>query len=666
MRKGFFRHLAAVNIRKNAGTYIPYILTCIVTVAMFYIVKSLSLNPGLEQMIGSDTLIYILELGTQVVAVFAFIFLFYTNSFLMKRRKKEFGVLNVLGLEKRHLSRVILWETLYVVLISLVCGLVLGIVLDKAMYLLIGRIVGARVTLGFFVSASAIVTTILLFAGIFILINVNSVWQIFVSNTIELLHGGNTGEKEPKTKWLMTAAGVVSLGAGYYIALTTKNPVASVLLFFVAVILVIIGTYLLFTAGSIAFLKLMRKNKKYYYKKNHFVSVSGMIYRMKQNAVGLANICILSTMVLVMLSTTTSLMAGLEDIIRTRYPNDFAVYSSEDTAEKSEAYFDSVRGLQKEAGIRVTGEIEYTYLSVLAFRNGSSYSVEITPGISDMGMLENVMFMPLSDYNRLTGETKILAPDEVMIYSYRTSFDGPEMCIEGRTYKIRERLDDFQGNGMVAANIRDMVYVVVSSMDEIHEIDALQRAVLSDTAYDIRRYYGFDVDASEDEKMQFYEDYIEWMTKSDHGYSGTFESRAEARSSINGIYGGLFFIGIFLGLLFTMATVLIIYYKQISEGYEDKERFAIMQKVGMSAREVRATIHSQVLSVFFLPVLVAGVHVAVAFPIISKLLSLMNLKDTGLFALCTIICYLVFTAVYILIYILTAKAYYRIVSKSKD
>lgn len=353
----FYPALAAGNIKKNRRTYFPYILTCILTIAMFYIFKSLSFNPGIEKMLGGSTIAYILTLGSVVVALYALIFLFYTNSFLIKRRKKEFGMFNILGMEKRHLAIVLGWETLYVLLVSLAAGLGLGIVLDKMMFLLLGKISGAKATLGFFISPKVIVMTAELAAVIFLLIFLNAVRQLHLANPVELLRDGSAGEKEPKTRWLMAVSGIICVGSGYYLAVTTENPLASILVFFVAVILVIAGTYLLFTAGSIAFLKLLRKNKRYYYKTRHFISVSGMIYRMKQNAVGLANICVLSTMVLVMVSSTSSMMIGMEDILQTRYTSGFMIMSHETEKERNQEVWEIVRRLQTEKKIDVKNEI---------------------------------------------------------------------------------------------------------------------------------------------------------------------------------------------------------------------------------------------------------------------------------------------------------------------
>lgn len=661
MKKGFFLKLAANNIRKNGKTYVPYLLTCIMTVAMFYILRSLSLNPGLKKMVGGGFLSYIISLGTWIVAIFAFIFLFYTNSFLMKRRKKEFGIFHILGMEKRHLSRVLGWENFYVMLISLAAGLILGIALDKVMFLLIAKVIAGEITLGFFVSAEAVGTTILLFTGIFLLIFLNSVHQIHGANSIELLRAGNVGEREPKTKWIMTILGVGCLGGGYYIAFATENPIESVLMFFVAVILVIAGTYMLFTAGSIALLKALRRKKSYYYKTRHFTSVSGMIYRMKQNAVSLANICILSTMVLVMISSTTSLMVGMEDIIQARYPADFVVYSNEAVPERSEEAIEEIHQLQKEKNLSVTGEMEYTYLAFSAIRDGDTFHVTREGSISMVNSIQNLLFVSLSDYNELTGENKILNDNEIMIYSNRERFEYPTLKLFDKKYTIVEKLDDFIGNGILSANIASSQFVVVPDMENIYELYEQQKEALTDIAGNIRVCYAFYTDAEKEEQEAFYTSLQELFTKQE--YQGTVESRCDSRQSFSSLYGGFFFIGIFLGVLFIMATVLIIYYKQISEGYDDKERFGIMQKVGMNREEVRSSIHSQVLTVFFLPLIVAGIHVAAAFPMISKLLEVMNMYNTGLYITCTIVCFLVFTVMYVFIYTLTARTYYRIVSR---
>nr|WP_300767212.1 FtsX-like permease family protein [uncultured Acetatifactor sp.] len=661
MKMSFYPKLAAGNMKKNARTYVPYMLTCIITVAMYYIVKSLSQNPGVKEMIGGGYLSELMFIGSHVVALFAVIFLFYTNSFLVKRRKKEFGVFNILGMEKRHLAWVLGWETAYLALGSLVLGLLLGIIMDKAMYLLVGKIIGGGVPLGFFVSARVIGQTVQIFAVIFLLICINAIRQVHVADPIALLQAGNAGEKEPSTRWLLALAGLVSVGGGYYIAVTVSDPVASLLLFFVAVVLVIIGTYLLFTAGSIALLKILRKNRKYYYRTRHFVSVSGMIYRMKQNAVGLANICVLSTMVLVMVSTTTSLMIGMEDVVRERYPADIMVYFKEDAPQGNQAYIEAIRALQRERGLAVKNEMAYLYLGLSAsheYKYEESHEIGVTSALDSM---DELFLITLDDYNAVMKERKTLEEGEVMVYSNRTSYDLPVFKLLGREYRVAEKLDSFVGNGQYSANMCNTIYIVVPDREALLEIYDAQRELLGENARSIRQVYGFDMDADEEEQNAFYNDLLDCMAQ--NGISAVTEARAEAKSSFISLYGGLFFIGVFLGVLFVMATVLIIYYKQISEGYDDRERFSIMQKVGMSRDEVKSAIHSQVVTVFFLPLIVAGIHVTAAFPLISKLLVLMQLTNTKLFIACTGACFLVFAVMYVFVYNLTARTYYRIVSR---
>ncbi len=661
MKMSFYPKLAAGNMKKNARTYVPYMLTCIITVAMYYIVKSLSQNPGVKEMIGGGYLSELMFIGSHVVALFAVIFLFYTNSFLVKRRKKEFGVFNILGMEKRHLAWVLGWETAYLALGSLVLGLLLGIIMDKAMYLLVGKIIGGGVSLGFFVSARVIGQTVQIFAVIFLLICINAIRQVHVADPIALLQAGNAGEKEPSTRWLLALAGLVSVGGGYYIAVTVSDPLASLLLFFVAVVLVIIGTYLLFTAGSIALLKILRKNRKYYYRTRHFVSVSGMIYRMKQNAVGLANICVLSTMVLVMVSTTTSLMIGMEDVVRERYPADIMVYFKEDAPQGNQAYIEAIRALQRERGLAVENEMAYLYLGLSAsheYKYEESHEIGVTSALDSM---DELFLITLDDYNAVMKERKTLEEGEVMVYSNRTSYDLPVFKLLGREYRVAEKLDSFVGNGQYSANMSNTIYIVVPDREALLEIYDAQRELLGENARGIRQVYGFDMDADEEEQNAFYNDLLDCMAQ--NGISAVTEARAEAKSSFISLYGGLFFIGVFLGVLFVMATVLIIYYKQISEGYDDRERFSIMQKVGMSRDEVKSAIHSQVVTVFFLPLIVAGIHVTAAFPLISKLLVLMQLTNTKLFIACTGACFLVFAVMYVFVYNLTARTYYRIVSR---
>lgn len=661
MRRGFFARLAAGNIKKNGNTYFPYILTCVVTVMLYYIVKSLSLNPGLEEMAGDQTLISLMEMGTRIIGLFALIFLFYTNSFLLKRRKKEFGVFHILGLGKRHLAKTLAWESLYAFFISMAGGLLFGMALDKLMFLLIAKIVRAEVSLGFFVSAKAIWSTVRLFAVIFLLIFLNAVRQIQVATPVSLLQDSQAGEREPKTKWLSALLGFLCVGTGYYLAITTKNPISSIYIFFIAATLVVVGTYLLFTAGSIAFLKLLRSSKSYYYRTGHFISVSGMIYRMKQNAVGLANICILSTMVLVMISATSSLMIGIDDVVNSRYPYDFVVYSREDTEERSEALYARVRELQQEQGLSVTDEVEYSYLVFSAMQEGNSFRVSRENALLDADKIVNLYVITLDEYNGAAGANASLSDGEILLYDSQGGYNAPSLKLFDREYQVKAVLDDFPGKGLMAANIASSYFLVVPGQQEMDAIYAKQKEALTNIASEPDSFYAFDTDADQEEQRAFAAALLDLLQNGE--LKGSPDSKVDADAIYLKLYGGFFFLGLFLGVLFLMAAVLIIYYKQISEGFEDRERFAIMRKVGLSRREVRAAIRSQVLTVFFLPLLVAGVHVAAAFPLMSRLLALLYLSNTRLYMACTAVSFLVFAAFYVIVYLLTARTYYRIVSR---
>lgn len=662
-----YPRLAFDNIRKNARTYIPYILTCSFATAMFYIMKSLSLNEGIENVQGGDTIVPMLSLGTYIIAIFVCIFLFYTNSFLMKNRKKEFGLFNILGMEKRHISKVIGYESLYVAIISLVTGIFAGIILDKLMYMLILKIMSAEIPLGFYISKNAIISTVILFGILFLLIFLNSLRMIHLSKPIELLKGGNTGEKEPKAKWFLALIGVISLGAGYYIALTVKNPINALLLFFVAVVLVILGTYLIFTAGSIALLKILKANKKYYYKTNHFISVSGMIYRMKQNAVGLANICILSTMVLVTLSPTVSMIVGVEDIIMQRYPYqlEFNAYSADE--EKYQGIVDIIDETAKEENIEITEQVVYSSLQFSALYTGGD-EFFFSDDTSDMSMLDNVYnlnFITAKDYSAYIGKEITLNDDEVIFYSDRVKYNNDSFKLFGKIYTITEHTDNYISDGLMSADICPTFGIVVKDISILEELQKEQAKIYNDAYSSIVSHCKIDTDGNAEEQIRLYNKIWDKTTPyvQDNDISYYVECREYSRDSAYGLYGGLFFLGMFLSVLFTIAAVLIIYYKQISEGYNDKKQFEIMQKVGMSEHEVKKSIHSQVLTVFFLPLITAGIHTAFSFPIVKKILAMLQLTNVKLFVISNICVFLVFAIIYAAIYLTTAKVYYKIVKK---
>lgn len=642
MNNFIYEKLAVTNLKNNRKTYVPYIFTGVLTVMMFYIIDALSRGKGITQ----DTLKICLQYATGVIVVFAVIFLFYTNSFLIKRRKKEIGVYNILGMGKRHIARMMAVETILTAGISILGGLVFGIIFGKLMYLLLLKILHNSVDMQFSVNGTAIVQTVILFAGIFLLTYLYNILQIQLVNPVELLHGGNQGEKEPKSRWLLVIVGVAALGNGYRIALTTEAPLEALLKFFVAVVCVIIGTYALFIAGSIVVLKILRKNKAYYYNPKHFTSVSGMIYRMKQNGAGLANICVLSTMVLVMVSTTVSLYAGMEDILDSRFPRDVSIVCNEADTNKEETLQRLIKEQCEKAGVKITDRVRYRYGSMNAVLKGNN--LEKVEQYYPDNHFYYVEMITQEEYNRIEKKNVSLKEQEILTYTTNGKCGKKQINIAGQNYQVKKELSEMTSQPKSTAEMYKTLYIVFANAEQIERIESFSYA----DKFNLKGDDGKQKEALEQIQNEFYEKFPD----------GTMESRMLSRSSFYELYGGLFFIGIYLGSMFIMATVLIIYYKQISEGYDDRERYQIMQKVGMSKKEVKRSIRSQVLSVFFLPLVVAVIHVAVAFKVMTKILGVLNLTNVSLFAVCTIITIAVFAVFYIIVYSITAKEYYRIVN----
>lgn len=620
----------------------PYILTCIGTMMMFYVMHAISLNDGLLNMPNSMSLQSILSMGVVVILIFSVIFLLYTNSFLIKRRKKELGLFNVLGMEKKHIAWVLFFETLFTSLISLAFGLFGGIILNKLMFVLLLRLLKFDIPLGFELDMASIEFTAQCFSLIFILTLICNLVQIWISKPIELLKGGQVGEKEPKTKWISAIIGVLSLGIGYGIALSVETPLAAIPLFLVAVIFVMIGTYELFTAGSIVVLKLLRKNKKIYYKKHNFIAISGMMYRMKQNAKGLANICILSTAVIVMLSTTVSLYVGMEESLHTQYPQDVFLRGNDVNDEKINRINQILDDKVNEYQIKLKDEFHYKSKSMMATLKDGNYALgqNISSDSYSFG------FISIDDFNRLEQTDIQLSVDEVLIFSISGTYGKDSIMINNQVYQIKQEFDEVSFQPKQENSLFPVYLLIVNDIQIFGEEDV---------------YYsvGFNVDNTDEVSVEFVDSLnTEFRLNSIDAYvSGAASSRADFLMS----YGGLFFLGIFLGTLFLMATVLIIYYKQVSEGYDDKERFEIMQRVGMSKQEIRKTIRVQILMVFFLPLIFMMIHIAFAFPIITKLLALFGLMNTQLFLAATIGTIVIFASIYALIFNLTAKTYYKIV-----
>ena len=656
MRKALYMRLAAGNLKKNRQLYGPYLIACIVTVMMMCIMILLEGDRGLKTIEGGQSVAATLMFGCIVIAVFSLIILVYINSLLIKQRKKEFALYNILGMEKRHISKVLFWESAYTAVISIGAGLIFGSVFSKLMQLILMKIIGGDISFNMDISFSVLFFTAVIFTGFFLLVLLMNIRTIRVAQPVELLRGSSEGEREPKSKWVLAVLGVVFLAAGYVMSIMTKDVVSAITLFFIAVICVIIGTYLMFIAFSIVLLKGLKKNKRYYYQTKHFATVSGMIYRMKRNAAGLASICILSTMVIVTVSTTVCLYAGVGDIINNMYPYDvnmkYYPYSQQ-TSEKLEA---AAEDTAKRQGREIKELYSFSKMSFAANRSGDKLIVD-NDTITGIGTVDVTIITP-EDYKRLTGKDAGLKKGEVLIYSEKESF-GDKVELLGEEYRAI-KTDEFPkavflsistANCGIVADSRETAEAMLHRYE-----DMTGQIIINGGMY-------INLDGTDDEKIAFSNALN--SEAADFEYEFYFlESRqlVEKEGSYS-FYGAFFFLGMFLGLVFIFATVMIIYYKQVSEGYDDRKRFDIMQKVGMTEAEVRQTIRSQVLIVFFLPLAAAAMHVAFAFPMIRRILAAFSMTNVTLFAVCTAATFIGFAVIYLLVYLQTSKTYYSIVRR---
>lgn len=670
MGKLYFK-LAKTNLSNNKPFYIPYIISSIITVAMLYMMSFLSDNKGLNKIMGADSLAIIFRLGVGIIVIFSYIFLFYTNSFIIKRRKKEIGVYNILGMEKRHLSKVLFVETIYSAIISLVCGIIVGIAFSKFILMVLYGIIGIHKTVEFFVNIHGIILCVVSFGILFLLTFLYNFMQIKLANPIELLRGTSVGEREPKTKILMTIIGVVCLAIAYYIAITTENPLNVLTLFFVAVLLVIIGTFALFTAGSIALLKLLRNNKKFYYNKRHFMAVSGMLYRMKQNAAGLASICILSTMVLVVISTTVSMYVGIQDELMARYPNDVCVtvdYNSviDKSSEIEKAIFDEIDSAE------VKNKKAFSYLSVFVGQKGDNFTTDK----EHLSFQNSYLFYILSkdDFIKMDNSFKdkignISKGEAVVVLNKK--YDKKDIKIFGENYKVNKSFEHMEDNDLyMISTLNGLGYIILDNDESVQELYDMQEKMLGKGANYYTNKIRFDFKSgNKKQKAAAYKKIDNVVkkyfkeNKNDKKEISSYwvESRQENEQNFYLLYGGLFFLGIFLGTMFLMVTVMIIFYKQITEGYDDRERYQILEKVGMSSREVKDTIKSQIRIVFVLPIFAAAVHVTAAFPMVNRILKMLNLNNEKLFAGCLAATIIVFAVIYYLVFKVTSRTYYKIV-----
>ena len=672
MHKGIFSRLAKQNIRNNKSTYIPYMITCIFCIAMIYMMEFLRDCPTLDQAVRqADEVRMIVFTGEIVVEIFCIIFLIYSNSFLMKRRQKEIGLYNILGLEKNHIGIVMFLETIITSIGSLAGGIAAGIIGSKLALLLLLKLLHIPSVLGFYISVKGIFTCLFMFGIVFLMILFLNLAKIHLSRPVELLRGNNIGEKEPAAKWLMALIGFICLGAGYYLAVTTESPIKAITIFLLAVILVMAGTYLLFTAGSIVILKFLRRRKSFYYRTGNFISISGMLYRMKQNAIGLASICILSTGVLLMISMTVSIYFGMNDIMLNRYPYDVDMSVTSISEEECQTAIEAFEKAIADNKVPVEKSVEEIYLDIVCSKNGDQILIKPTNTIRNSDSVLVLSLLNQAEYERLTGISANLNDGEIFAW-YPSAVQKDSVTVDEKEFTVKKWMDKNPltcGEDAVSDNA-----VLVVTDEDFKKFDEMRTEMYKGVSSapageDLTLHLGLDITGSETDKIDFGTPVMEVVKdlKKNGGLSEnswiTSGIRQQEYESYYADNGSLLFIGIFLGSLFLMGTAMIIYYKQISEGYEDQKRFEIMQKVGLSRREVRSSVRRQILMVFFLPLLMAMLHITMAFPMIRRMLLLFGMTNTKLFIGCTAGTVLIFAVVYGLIYLMTARSYYHIVER---
>ena len=681
MKAGFYPKLAFDGIRKNRRLYLPYVLTCVGMVMMFYILTFLQQTPALDALPGTDTIRVTLGFGSWVVAIFACIFLFYTNSFLMRRRKKEFGLYSILGMGKGNIGHILFWESLMIAVFSTVVGLAAGMALSKLAELGLVALMQGEATYTLSASSDAVLQTSAVFGFIFLLLFLNTLRQVRFSSAVSLLHSEAVGEKPPKGNWFLGTLGLLLLGAGYYIAVAMADPLSALSMFFVAVILVILGTYLLMISGSVLLCRLLQKKKAYYYKSNHFISVSSMGYRMKRNGAGLGSICIMACMVLVMISSTAALYFGAEDALRSRYPSEMNLQvqyadPASLTGGGTSSLRDKVQAIADAQGAQLTGVTDYRVASIAGVvQNGVIVTdpKEVnTLSAATLSGVAQFFLLPLSDYNTCMGTAETLEDGEALLYVLRTDYDADTIAFRGgSTFRIKKQVDSFMGSGDAVMSLIPTIAIIVPDFSAAIAPMASWTDSRGDPALILKWNYNFDTGLSAQGQVDLYRSLKDALRAEEIAgtadyYAQNLDSREANRTDFYATFGGLFYLGIILSIVFLFATVLMIYYKQVCEGYEDQRRFGIMQKVGMTEKDIRRSINSQLLTVFFLPLGLALCHLSFAFPMIRKILLCFHLTNVWLFVLTTVITFLVFAVFYTLVYRATSNAYYNIVSSAKQ
>ena len=661
MKLSLYARLAAQNIRKSRRLYVPYLLSGVCMVMIFYVLSALTGDPALLSMSGGAQMAMLLSLGVIVMALFSALFLLYTSSFLMKQRGRELSLYNMLGMSKRHIVCIVFFETLFCAGICIGAGLALGVLSSKAFQLSLLRLMGSPVSPDFTVAPSLLGTTALTFLAIFLLIFLRGAVSVLRCNPVELMRASRSGEKPPRANALKALLGIAMLAAGYVLALRVRNALSAFTMFFIAVLLVIGGTFQCFSSASVFFLRLLQSNKGYYYKPNHFISVSSMRYRMKRNGTSLAVICILSTMVLVILSSVTCLYAGTQDMLMTQYPRQIEITHKSDELPAADALSAPVEQALSDEGLTPENVISYRSFYIAGQLDGDNVLAERGGSITDIDSVISITVMPLADYNAMCGTSYTLAPGEALATgSLLHRLNGRVTVFGSQTYTFAATDIPLPTDAQGDFDVVEALLLILPDEDAFMELYTVQQEAYGSTSSRISTTYAFDTALPDEETSALGSRLAKAMQ--DEGIDIYRKVREDDRADYEGLTAGFLFLGIMLSAAFLCAAVLSMYYKQITEGYEDQARFDVMRKVGLSLRMIRQSINSQILTVFFLPLIVAGVHLAFAFPMLTKLLTVFGLFNTRLFVTTVLVSYGAFSLLYVLVYLITSRTYYRIVS----
>lgn len=660
--KSFYLKLAVTNLKKNRNAYIPYILAGMGMVFTYVLFLLISEGRGITNIVGADTLKVMFEMGAQVISIFSVIFIFYANGFLMKRRKKEIALYGILGLERKHVGLVMLYESLISGLISVTGGILLGLVFGKLFFMFLMKITRIAEGSKLIINSNVFIKTFLFFMAVYLVTLLWNQLQVRLSKPIELLKGEEIGQKEKRSTPILAIIGLGLLATGYYMALNIVNPLAAINTFFIAVLLVMAGTYYTFRAGSIVVLKVLKKNKKYYYQTNHFITVSGMIHRMKQNATGLANICILSTMVLITVSTTIALFVGQEKMIAERNPTDYSISMEAGAASPIEIK-DAVYEVAQKHNVAIKIYKDIRILgTIVSYNGGTIKGVDRDEILGSNFKYYTVIFTSIEEYNKMTGKNVNLEENEVLMSFANHKSKKENITILDEAYTVKGDCDDIGLNMSLDVTSYDNIYLVLKNEEYILDIANKVTEEFKTSSHDGMEYYVyFDAEGTYEDRIACAGEIKEvtYAIAKERNFTNIDLDKEDCYK----IFGGLVFLGFFLGIIFLLAMVMIIYFKQISEGFEDRKRYEILDKVGLDKKDVKKTINKQIIQVFFLPLLGAIIHVGFAFKMITKMLLIFNLTDTTLILGCTLVTIVLFAIIYIVVFKMTAKAYYRIVNR---